>query len=121
MWGVATILVILITAGITGYLALISLRDPVRAMATFTHRPELLPQIMAGRYLALFLLALGVLVLAQPEATACYLAVCAVLGLYDGWVYWSRGLPHARHTLTGLLSFGGFCIVLGAVLWGDTP
>ncbi|MEX0284827.1 MAG: hypothetical protein AB3N23_09465 [Paracoccaceae bacterium] len=114
-----TTLVMLITAAITGYLAYISLRDPVKAMDTVTHRVELLPHVMAGRYLVLFLLTLGVLIFGQPGVAAYFLAVCAVLGLYDGWVYASRGLPHIKHTATGLLSFGGCLIVLGAVIWGE--
>lgn len=119
MWATLTTLVMLITAGFTGYYALIALRNPEQAMKTATHEVALLPHVMAGRYLVLFLLTLGVLMLGDPAVAAYFLAVCTVLGLYDGWVYWSRGLPHGRHTASGLLSLGGFCIVMGAVLWGS--
>ena len=118
MWATLTTLVMLITAGFTGFYAYASLRNPEAAMETATHELHLLPHIMAGRYLVLFLLTLGVLVLGQPGIAAYFLAVCTVLGLYDGWVYWSRGLPHWKHTQSGLLSLGGCCIVLGAVIWG---
>ncbi|MGB1388047.1 MAG: hypothetical protein ACPG61_04065 [Paracoccaceae bacterium] len=118
MWATLTTLVMLITAGFTGYYALISLRNPEKAMETATHETQLLPHIMAGRYLVLFLLTVGVLLLGDTKVAAYFLAVCTVLGLYDGWVYWSRGLPHMKHTTSGLLSLGGFAIVMGAWIWG---
>ena len=87
MTGALVTAVMIITAGLTGFYALILLRNPEGAMKTATHQLHLLPQIMAGRYLVLFLLTLGVLFLGQPEVAAYFLAVCTMLGLYDGWVY----------------------------------
>ena len=45
MWAILTTLVMLITAGFTGFYALISLRNPVQAMETATHRLDLLPRL----------------------------------------------------------------------------
>ena len=108
-----------VTLLITGYYAVLFLRDPQAAMATATHRLELLPQVMAGRYVVVFLFTLGVtvhfLVFRDAAVAAWFYAVCAFLGLWDGWIYRRRGLPHFRHTITGLLALGAFCIALLAL------
>ena len=115
MWFTLTTLIMLITAGFTGFYAFVSLRDPVQVMETATHKMDLLPNIMAGRYLILFLLTLGVLVYGHTGVAIYFLAVCAVLGFYDGCVYWSRGLPHIKHTFSGILSLIG-CLALAGTL-----
>jgi hypothetical protein len=122
VWTAAIIGVMTITAGITGFMALLFLRDPARGLVAATHRPELLPQVMTGRYVVIFLLALGVLIHVSvgghPAVAAWFLAVCALMGLWDGGVYRRRGLPHARHTATGLLALGGLGIVLAGLAAG---
>ncbi len=118
MWFTLTTLVMLITAGFTGFYAFVTLRDPLRGMETMTHKMDLLPHIMAGRYLVLFLLTLGVLFYGQIDVAIYFLAVCSVLGLYDGWVYWSRGLPHFKHTFSGVLSLFGCLALASTLMWG---
>jgi ABC-type xylose transport system permease subunit len=107
-----------ITVLITGYYAAIFLRDPQAALKTATHRAELLPQVMAGRYTVVFLLTVGVLVYNDLRVTTYYFAVCAFMGFYDGWLYWRRGLPHFKHTITGLLAFGALGLALLALATG---
>lgn len=116
MWATLTSIVMLITVAITGYYAVIFLRNADRAMVTATHSAELLPQVMAGRYLVMFLLALGVLLANDVRMAAYFLAVSAILGLYDGWLYWSRGLPNFKHTMTGVLAVGGLSVAVVASL-----
>ncbi len=105
-----------ITVLITGYYAVIFLRDPQAALVTATHRPDLLPQVMAGRYMVVFLLTLGVLILNDLRVTIYFFAVCAFMGFYDGWVYWRRGLPHFKHTITGVLAAGALGLALLTLL-----
>ncbi len=108
-------LTIVVTVLITGWYAYIFVRDPDAAMEKATHRLDLLPQVMAGRYVVMFLLTVGVLILADIRVAAYYFAVCTYLGLHDGWVYWRRGLPHFKHTITGLLALGALGIALAAL------
>ena len=115
-----TYIAIVITVMITGYYAVLFARDPETAMATATHRLDLLPRVMAGRYIVLFLLTFGVLLMNDIRVSAYFFAVCTFLGLYDGWVYWSRGLPHFKHTITGLLALGALCISLLALTTSGT-
>jgi len=106
---------LVVTVLITGYYALIFVRDPEAALDIATHRRDLLPQVMAGRYVVVFLLALGALVFNNVAVAAYFFAVCTFLGLYDGWVYRRNGLPHFKHTITGLLALGALCIALLAL------
>lgn len=110
-----TYITLVITVLITGYIAWLFVRDPQGAMETATHRLDLLPQVMTGRYIVVFLLALGALIYADVAVAAYFFAVCTFLGLYDGWLYWSRGLPHIKHTATGLLALGAFVIAILAL------
>lgn len=110
-----TYIALVVTVLITGYYAWIFVRDPEAAMKTATHRTECLPRVMAGRYVVVFLFTLGVLVHDTAAVSAYFFAVCAFLGLHDGWVYWRRGLPHFKHTITGLLALGALGIALLAL------
>lgn len=110
-----TYIALVITVLITGYFALIFVRDPEVALDKATHRRELLPLVMTGRYIVVFLLALGVLLLNDVAVAAYFFAVCAFLGLYDGWIYRRRGFPHIKHTITGLLALGAMCLSLLAL------
>ncbi|MFC3117983.1 hypothetical protein [Jhaorihella thermophila] len=115
---------LVVTLCITGFYAVIFVRDPQAAMETATHRLDLLPRVMAGRYVVVFLFTLGVsihfLVYRDAAVAAWFYAVCAFLGLHDGWVYRRHGLPHFKHTITGLLALGALCItVLALATSGD--
>ncbi|MFV0515229.1 MAG: hypothetical protein ACK5MY_16595 [Jhaorihella sp.] len=110
-----THIALLITVLVTGCYAWIFVRDPESAMKIATHRSEYLPRVMAGRYVVLFLFALGVLAYNTAAVSAYFFAVCAFLGLHDGWVYWRHGLPHFKHTITGLLALGALGIALLAL------
>ena len=106
---------LIVTVMITGYYAAIFVRNPELALARATHKVELLPQVMTGRYIVVFLFTLGALLFDDLRVSAYLFAVCAFIGFYDGWLYARRGLPHFKHTITGLLAFGALCITLVAL------
>ncbi len=110
-----TYIALFITVLITGYYAAWFVRDPELAMVKATHRIELLPQVMTGRYIVVFLFTLGALLMNDLRVSAYLFAVCAFIGFYDGWLYARRGLPHFKHTITGLLAFGALCVTLLAL------
>ena len=120
MMGQFTYIALAITVIITGYYAVIFIRDPETAMVRATHRPELLPNVMTGRYIVMFLFAFGVLLLDNAKFSAFFFAVCAFMGLYDGWIYRSRNLPHFKHTITGLLALGALGISILALVTSGT-
>ena len=99
-----TYVALVLTLVFTGYYALIFLRDSASAMETATHELELLPEVMAARYVVVFLITAGIMIWGSPALITYFFAVCTFLGLYDGWVYYSRGLPHMKHTFSGLMS-----------------
>ncbi|OWU75214.1 hypothetical protein [Phaeobacter sp. 22II1-1F12B] len=120
MMGQLTYIALAITVMITGYYAVIFIRDPEVALERATHRRELLPLVMTGRYIALFLFALGVMLLNDIKLSAFFFSVCAFIGLYDGWIYRSRNLPHFKHTITGLLALGALGISILALVTSGT-
>ena len=89
MISLATLAILLSAGGIaiTGLLAVMFLRDPVRGMEQVTHRLENLPQIMAGRYTGFFFLAVGATLYRDLTVITALFAVFAFVSFFDTWVY----------------------------------
>lgn len=104
MWHVLADIGLIVTVAITGYFAVKFSRDPEGGLRAATHRLEFLPLVMAGRYLAIALLALGAFVYGDMVVIAYFFAVCAVMGVIDTWIYWRRGLPFVTHLIPGALA-----------------
>ena len=105
-----------ITVAITGYIAWRFTRDAEEGMVWATHKHALLPRVMTGRYIMLFMFTLGVLLFGDIYMIAWLFAVCALVGFYDGWLYHTSGLPHGKHTFTGVLALGALGLTLVALL-----
>lgn len=86
---------------VTGALALLFLRDPVRGMAQTTHRPEKLPEVMADRYIAFAFLAAGATVYGDMSVIAWLFSAFAFMGFADAWIYARGGHGSARHLAAG--------------------
>jgi len=115
MLGTLIDIALAITVGITGYYALLFIRDAETGMEKATHDHALLPRVMTGRYVVVFLFALGVMFWGNTAMVAWFFAVCAFIGFYDGWLYHSQGRPHGKHTITGVLALGALCLTLVAL------
>lgn len=89
---------------VTGLLAVLFLRDPVRGMAQVTHRAEDLPRVMAGRYSGFFLLAVGATVYGDIRVIGGLFAVFAFVSFYDAWLYASGGHAYGKHLQAGIAS-----------------
>lgn len=87
---------------VTAVLAVLFLRDPVAGMAATTHRPEQLPQVMADRYVAMLILALGATVHGDPAVIAVLFAAFAYMAFHDAWIYARAGFAVARHLGAGI-------------------
>ncbi|MBC7155050.1 MAG: hypothetical protein H5U19_10680 [Rhodobacteraceae bacterium] len=100
----ATLAVILSVGGIlvTGLLAVLYVRDPVRGLAQTTHRPEFLPQVMADRYSAMCFLALGATVYGDLKVIAWLFTAFVLMGFADAWIYARAGHPYFKHLLSGV-------------------
>jgi hypothetical protein len=105
-----------ITVAITGYIAFRFVRDAEEGMVWATHHHALLPRVMTGRYVMLFLFTLGVMIYGDINMIAWLFAVCAFVGFYDGWLYRANGLPHGKHTFTGVLALGALGLTLFTML-----
>lgn len=103
---------------VTGLLAVLFLRDPVKAMVQVTHRPESLPKIMGGRYVGFFLFAVGATLLGDLRVIAWMFAVFAFVSFYDTWIYARDGHPFAKHLQAGIASLIVLAVALAA-LWGQ--
>lgn len=87
-------------------------RDPEAGMRLATHRKDQLPRVMADRYLAVAVIAVGLIVWGSVEMVAVFFAASAIMGLGDGWIYARAGLPHGKHTATGVLALIALAITL---------
>ncbi|MEP2784009.1 MAG: hypothetical protein ABJO67_11530 [Pseudoruegeria sp.] len=106
---------LLITAILLPLMAFLFWTDPKRGLRETTHRAECLPAVMAGQYLALAALAIGILNFADLKMTAFFFVVCAFLGLVDAAIYVRAGHSYIKHTLAGVLALVAFAITLTAL------
>lgn len=113
---VLTMICGVISLGILAVMAAAFWASPERGLALTTHRAELLPRVMAGRYTAFALLAVFALVQGDPAFYAAFFAVCAFMGFADGLIYARAGLPHFKHTLSGVLSVVALGVALANLL-----
>jgi len=83
---------------VTLWLAVDFARDAEGAMRRATHRPEMLPQVMVGRYAAFTALAFGAAVYGDPWPILFLFLVFSAISAYDAALYARAGhafLPHA--------------------------
>jgi len=104
---------------VTGALAALFLRDPVRGMAAVNHRAEQLPQVMADRYIAFAVLAVGATVYADLKVIAVLFAVFAFMGLADAVIYARAGYAWMKHFAAGVAAAAVAAVALAA-LFGET-
>lgn len=102
----ATLSVLLAGLGglFTGRFGVLFLLDPERGFAATTHRPEELPKVMADRYFAFALLALGSAVYGDFRVIAYLFAVFALVSFADAWIYARIDRPYVKHFAAGVMS-----------------
>ena len=105
----------IVTILILGYMAYLFWRDPQDGLAQTTHRVEMLPQVMADRYTAFAVLAVVLTLYGDLWLMAALFGVCAFMGFADGLIYRRAGLPHIKHTASGVLSAGALGVTLVAI------
>ena len=90
-------------------------RSPEAGFSLTTHRLEQLPSVMADRYMAFALLLIFMLWYGDLVVLAAFFVIGAFMGLADGFIYARRGLPHWKHTASGILSVAAFGITMAAL------
>lgn len=103
---------LLLAALLVGVLAWLFWTNPEEGFRQSTHRPEQLPYVMADRYTAVAIIALGLVFFGTLEMIAVFFVAAAVMGLADGAIYARAGLPHWKHTASGLLALVALALTL---------
>ncbi|ARE81744.1 hypothetical protein ROSMUCSMR3_00234 [Roseovarius mucosus] len=101
---------------VTGTLAALFLRDPVAGMVATSHRAEQLPQVMANRYVAMLVLAVGATVYGDLKVIALLFAAFAYMAFHDSWIYARAGQAVSKHIGAGiaaLIVFGVTVLAIG--------
>ena len=98
---------------VTGVLAALFLRDTVSGMAATAHRAEQLPRVMANRYVAMLILAIGATVHGEPEVIAVLFAAFSYMAFDDAWIYRQVGQPVVKHIGAGVAAL---IVVVVAIL-----
>ncbi|MGB3243604.1 MAG: hypothetical protein WBB25_03670 [Sulfitobacter sp.] len=106
------IALLLVGSVLTGLLAYAFWRDPVEGMAQATHHAEKLPLVMIDRYIAVAVIQFGLIFFGSLPMVAVFCVAGAIMGLGDGLIYSRAGLPHMKHTSSGLLAVFAFAVVL---------
>jgi hypothetical protein len=92
---------------VTGGLTVLVMRDPVAGLARIDHHLEDLPQVMAGRYLTFFVLALGAAILGDPIVFFGLFVAFAVASAADTFIYARKGKKYGPHLAAGVASVAG--------------
>lgn len=104
---------------VTGALAVMFVRDPVAGLAQTTHRHELLPRVMADRYIAFAALAFGATVYGDLKVIAALFGAFSFMGFADAYIYARGGHPIAKHVGAGVAAAIVVivaCLALGRVV-----
>ena len=101
---------------VTGLLATLFTLNPAKGMVEATHHAEQLPQVMAGRYIALTMLALGATIYGDMAVIAFLFAVFAFLGFADAFIYARANRPMAKHLIAGITAAIVAAVALAAHL-----
>ncbi len=97
-------------------IVLVMLRDPVKGLETFTHRPEQLPNVMTGRYAMFVVLTILAILSGDPWVLLGLLIGYFVAAMTDTYIYARAGHPYSKHLQAGIACAIG--IVLCAVAIG---
>ncbi|SLN33970.1 hypothetical protein PEL8287_01656 [Roseovarius litorisediminis] len=103
---------------VTGFLALMFLRDPIAGLAHTTHRAEHLPEVMTDRYIAFTILTIGATLYGDMKVIAALFATFAFMGFADAWIYARGGHPIAKHIGAGIAASVVTVVALLAI-WGQ--
>jgi hypothetical protein len=87
---------------VTLWLAVDFARDPGGAMRRATHRPEMLPRVMVGRYAAFTVLAFAAALHGDLGVVMVLFAVFAGICAWDAALYARAGHPWAAHGAAGI-------------------
>ncbi|MDQ7070940.1 MAG: hypothetical protein Q9M48_09435 [Rhodobacterales bacterium] len=90
-----------IGVAVTGYLAVIFLRDPQNGLQQTTHHAENLPSVMTDRYLAMTALAAGATFYGDFKVIAFLFATFAFMGFADAFIYARAGKSISKHMIAG--------------------
>ncbi|MRX50603.1 hypothetical protein GI374_09120 [Paracoccus sp. S-4012] len=112
--GLALPLVGWIAVAVTLGLTVMVAADPQGGLARLDHRPELLGQVMAGRYAAQALLAFAAAVTAHAGFLLALLLSFALASFVDALVHARAGHRHRPHTVAGIASLAGAALLLTA-------
>ncbi|MBT8459956.1 MAG: hypothetical protein HKP37_02715 [Boseongicola sp.] len=105
----ATILILVSAMAllVTGGLTVLVMRNPEAGLARIDHHVEDLPQVLAGRYLTFFVLALGAAIYADPIVFFGLFVAFAVASAADTIIYARKGKKYGPHLAAGIASVTG--------------
>ncbi|MEL6205967.1 MAG: hypothetical protein AAFR47_11730 [Pseudomonadota bacterium] len=90
--------------------------NPQGAMEKATHRPEKLPMVMAGRYMAFTALAFGAALYGDPVPILYLFAVFSAVSFFDAWIYAREGQPWGPHAAAGAACFVTIALAAALIL-----
>jgi len=98
---------------VTGGLVAMTIRDPVSGLRRLGHLPERLPEVMVGRYIAFFVLAIGAAIYGDPVVLSGLFVGFAVASAADTFIYARKGQKFAPHLVAGIASLvgAGLCLI----------
>lgn len=100
---------------VTGFLAVLFLRDPARGLKQTTHRAEKLPQVMTDRYIAFTMLAVGATFYGDMAVIAVLFTSFAFMGFADAYIYAKSGHPFKKHIGAGIAASLVVIVALAAL------
>lgn len=100
---------------VTGVIACICLFNPAAGMAKLGHEVEQLPNVMLGRYIAIFGFSLFAAYYADFIVLLAWLTAAGFMAFFDAVLYARQSKPYGTHLVAGILTFIAIILVIATI------
>ncbi len=100
---------------VTGIIACICLYNPAAGLAKLGHDVEQLPNVMLGRYIAIFGFSLFAAYYADFIVLLAWLTAAGFMALFDAVLYARQSKPFGTHLAAGALTVIAIFLIIAAI------
>lgn len=100
---------------VTGVIASLCMRNPTAGLAKLNHELEQLPNVMLGRYIAIFGFSFFAAYYADLVVLVAWLSAAGFMALFDAALYARLGKPYAPHLAAGVLTVIAIILIIAAI------
>lgn len=100
---------------VTGVIASICLYNPTAGLAKLNHELDQLPNVMLGRYIAIFGFSFFAAYYADFIVLIAWLTAASFMALFDAALYARQNKPYGTHLTAGILTVIAIILIVAAI------